>query len=285
VTFSTSGFGRIDTTTIALKNITQPSPPSELECKLPQVIATGSPYALTMFSGASKVAPFVRYNFASFYFSGREEDIIEPLKLKTVTTGANLRIFKREDDGVYYGLQQVKNLRAASSLQLYLDRSTSKDVAKSRPMQFVSNCSDSKFMDQYPQKQVDISLALLFEILDALKGYGEDVGLVGGWALCFLLKQFSDADEQEHVGSLDADLALNFRHIPEEAYETILETIQRMGYSQRTNAAGKPIPASFAPRSRAERRRARRQPCRWPPHRTRVPAPAAAWSCRLAAAR
>lgn len=100
-------------------------------------------------------------------------------------------------------------------------------------------------MTQYPQKQVDISLALLFEILDALKGYGEDVVLVGGWAPYFLLKKFSDSDEQEHVGSLDADLALDFRHIPEDAYETILETIQRIGYSQRTNAAGKPIPASF----------------------------------------
>lgn len=112
-------------------------------------------------------------------------------------------------------------------------------------MQFASNCSDSKFMAQYPQKQVDVTLALLFEILDALKGYGEDVVLVGGWAPYFLLKKFSGAGEQEHVGSLDADLALNFRHIPEDAYETILETIQRIGYSQRTNAAGKPIPASF----------------------------------------
>ena len=100
-------------------------------------------------------------------------------------------------------------------------------------------------MAQYPQKQVDISLALLFEILDALKGYGEDVVLVGGWAPYFLLKKFSGSGEQEHVGSLDADLALNFRHIPEDAYETILETIQRIGYSQRINAAGKPIPASF----------------------------------------
>jgi hypothetical protein len=95
--------------------------PAELERKLPQVIPNDVPYALTMFSGASKVAPFVRYNFASFYFSGREEDIIEPLKLKTVTTGANLWIFKPEDDGVYYRLQQVENLRVASNLQLYLD--------------------------------------------------------------------------------------------------------------------------------------------------------------------
>jgi hypothetical protein len=95
--------------------------PAELERKLPQVIPTGVPYALTMFSGASKVAPFVRYNFASFYFSGRNEDITEPLKLKSVTTGANVWIFRPQDDGVYYGLQQIEGLRVASNLQLYLD--------------------------------------------------------------------------------------------------------------------------------------------------------------------
>jgi len=100
-------------------------------------------------------------------------------------------------------------------------------------------------MAQYPQKQIDISLALLFEIVDALQGYGDDVVLVGGWAPYFVLKRFANSAEQEHVGSLDADLALNFGHISEDAYETILETIQRIGYSQRINAAGKPIPASF----------------------------------------
>lgn len=99
---------------------------SELERKLPQVIPDGVSYALTMFSGASKVAPFVRYNFASFYFSGRKEDITERLNLKTVTTGANLWVFKPEDDGVYYGVQKVEGLRIASNLQLYLDLITFK---------------------------------------------------------------------------------------------------------------------------------------------------------------
>ena len=32
---------------------------------------------------------------------------------------------------------------------------------------------------------------------------------------------------------------------PEEKYETIAETLTRIGYAQRTNAAGKSIPASF----------------------------------------
>jgi hypothetical protein len=97
---------------------------------------------------------------------------------------------------------------------------------------------------EYKRKEVDASLSLLLEIMDALKRYGSDIVVVGGWAPYFLLKSFSHARD-EHVGSLDADLALNFRGIPEEAYESILETIHRLGYKQRSNAAGKPIPASF----------------------------------------
>lgn len=99
-------------------------------------------------------------------------------------------------------------------------------------------------MSEYSHKQVAISLSLLLEILDALKGYGTDVIVVGGWAPYLLLKDFSKSGE-EHVGSLDADLVLNYHHIPEDAYETILETLRRIGYVPRTNAADKVIPASF----------------------------------------
>jgi hypothetical protein len=99
-------------------------------------------------------------------------------------------------------------------------------------------------MAEYKSKEVDISFSLLLELMDALKGYGSDVVVIGGWAPYFLLKSFSRGTD-EHVGSLDVDLALDFRGIPEEAYETILETIHRLGYAQPKNAAGKPIPASF----------------------------------------
>jgi hypothetical protein len=110
----------------------------------------------------------------------------------------------------------------------------------------------------YQWKEVDVSLALRLEMTDALKGYGADVVVVGGWAPYFLLKSFSHGRE-EHLGSWDADLALNFRRIPEEAYETILETIQRLGYSPRSNAAGKAIPASFEKMVQVEGARHRMQ--------------------------
>ncbi len=100
-------------------------------------------------------------------------------------------------------------------------------------------------MAPYDKDETDISLSMLLEVIDALKGYGADVIVVGGWAPYFLLQKRGSEHAVAHVGSLDGDLALNFRHIPEDKYETILETLTRLGYLQRKNASGKPIPASF----------------------------------------
>lgn len=99
-------------------------------------------------------------------------------------------------------------------------------------------------MVEYGQKEVGVTFSLLLELIDALKGYNDNLIVVGGWAPCFLLQDFSES-AGEHVGSLDADLVLNFHHIPEEAYESILETLTRIGYEQRTSPSGKAIPASF----------------------------------------
>jgi hypothetical protein len=99
-------------------------------------------------------------------------------------------------------------------------------------------------MAQYKQDKTEFSLSMLLEVIDALKGYGSDVVVIGGWAPYFLLKKHGSSGAA-HVGSLDGDLALNFKSIPEDKYETILETIQRLGYRQRKNVQGEDIPASF----------------------------------------
>src|SRR5712692_11205609 len=100
-------------------------------------------------------------------------------------------------------------------------------------------------MAQYRQDETDISLSMLLEVVDALKGYGSDVVIVGGWAPYLLLQKFGSKTDEQHVGSLDGDLALNFKRIPEEKYETIVETLTKIGYAQRTNAAGKLFHATF----------------------------------------
>jgi hypothetical protein len=78
-------------------------------------------YALTMFSGAARVAPFMRYNFSAFYFSGSMLELEQQLELKPTDSGANVWAFLPFDDGVYYGMQNVGGMQVVSNVQLYLD--------------------------------------------------------------------------------------------------------------------------------------------------------------------
>ena len=66
-------------------------------------------------------------------------------------------------------------------------------------------------MAQYQQDQTEISLSMLLEVIDALKAYGSNVVVVGGWAPYFLLQKHGSAHAAQHVGSLDGDLALEFQ--------------------------------------------------------------------------
>ncbi len=78
-------------------------------------------YAFTLFSGANRIAPFTRYNMASSYFSGNVDELKKTLDLKEVSSGANVIILKPYDDGIYYGVQEVRSLKVVSPVQLYLD--------------------------------------------------------------------------------------------------------------------------------------------------------------------
>jgi hypothetical protein len=81
----------------------------------------GLGYALTMFSGAERISPFVRYNFSAFYFSGSMLELEQQLELKSTDSGANVWAFRPFDEGVYYGMQNVGGIQIASNVQLYLD--------------------------------------------------------------------------------------------------------------------------------------------------------------------
>lgn len=78
-------------------------------------------YALTLFSGASKLAPFVRYSVAAFYFIGDREELKREINLKSVDSGANVLLLSPYDEGVFYGLQEVQGYKIVSTIQLYLD--------------------------------------------------------------------------------------------------------------------------------------------------------------------
>jgi hypothetical protein len=78
-------------------------------------------YALSLFSGANRIAPFTRYNFATSYFSGDLDQLKRDLQLKEVPTGSNLQILVPYDEGVYYKTEEVDSVRVANPIQIYLD--------------------------------------------------------------------------------------------------------------------------------------------------------------------
>ena len=80
-------------------------------------------YALTGFSGAARLAPFVRYQRAMFYISSQKglDKIVEQLNLKPVSSGANVTALLPYDEGVFYGSQLIDQSRITSPIQIYLD--------------------------------------------------------------------------------------------------------------------------------------------------------------------
>ena len=99
----------------SLKSIPEIENTIAKECQLQNM-----KYAFTLFSGASRVAPFARYNQTFAYLDDAFE-IAEKLDLKKVDSGSNVVLLKPFDEGVYYGSQVKDNLLIVSNIQLYLD--------------------------------------------------------------------------------------------------------------------------------------------------------------------
>lgn len=78
-------------------------------------------YALTSFSAASRLAPFVRMNRLFAYVENDIEDIATKLKLKRVSSGANVTLLEPYDDGIFYGSQEIDGVCVVSPIQAYLD--------------------------------------------------------------------------------------------------------------------------------------------------------------------
>jgi hypothetical protein len=78
-------------------------------------------YAFTSFSGARRIAPFVRYPVVTTYFRGPIADVKNRLKAKEVPTGANLTVLDPYDEGVFYGSRVIRGAPVVCAVQLYLD--------------------------------------------------------------------------------------------------------------------------------------------------------------------
>jgi hypothetical protein len=81
----------------------------------------GIRYAFTGFSAAARIAPVVTYQRVFAYVSGGVEEVVSELELKEVKSGPNVTLLVPYDEGVFYGVRQVGDVRTVSDVQTYLD--------------------------------------------------------------------------------------------------------------------------------------------------------------------
>ncbi len=84
-------------------------------------------YAFTLTSGASRVAPFLRYKRIFSYVCEPIERIVNELKLKEVTSGPNVTFLVPYDEGIFYKVQEIEGFKIVSDIQLYLDLQSYKE--------------------------------------------------------------------------------------------------------------------------------------------------------------
>jgi hypothetical protein len=80
----------------------------------------------------------------------------------------------------------------------------------------------------YPKDEVEACLSVMVELMTLLGAFRESIVLVGGWVPYFLFEE----GRKEHTGSLDIDIALDFKKILDDTYETILQLLKGRGYEQ-----------------------------------------------------
>jgi len=81
----------------------------------------------------------------------------------------------------------------------------------------------------YGEEEVQACLAVLVEIMTALGSIREHIVVIGGNVPPLLIPQAAS----RHPGSLDVDIALDFRHITDDTYKSIVEILTERGYYQR----------------------------------------------------
>ncbi|HAM36384.1 MAG TPA: hypothetical protein DEB40_05935 [Elusimicrobia bacterium] len=87
-------------------------------------------YRLTLYAGASLVAPQMRFNEVHLYVRGDLADWAKRLDLSPVESGANTILVTPYDAGVFDFPQEKKGLMVASNTQLYLDLVNLNDRAR-----------------------------------------------------------------------------------------------------------------------------------------------------------
>jgi hypothetical protein len=81
----------------------------------------------------------------------------------------------------------------------------------------------------YSPPEVQACLSVLAEVMAALGEFRENIVVVGGNVPPLLIQ----SAEVKHPGTMDIDLALDKRHIANDTYKTIVETLKARGYYQK----------------------------------------------------
>ncbi len=96
--------------------------PEAIMKSLAEVAAKGGKrYALTMFAGASLIAPSVRFYDVTCYVEREVEWWLKKLDLERVETGSNVQLVVPRDDSVLAESQKVGRYKVASDIQLFAD--------------------------------------------------------------------------------------------------------------------------------------------------------------------
>ena len=81
----------------------------------------------------------------------------------------------------------------------------------------------------YQETEVQACFSVLLELMTVLGEFRENIAIVGGNVPPLLFPSAKD----KYPGTLDIDLALDFKHILDDTYKTIIETLKHSGYYQR----------------------------------------------------
>jgi len=104
-----------------------------------------------------------------------------------------------------------------------------------------------KVKSEYSPREIEACVIVMRDLFTYLKPYRNQIVLIGGWVPYFLLEKYASSgiEYDQHVGSLDVDIALNAFSIPKGAYKSILEILKEREFHHRKDSHGKDIPASF----------------------------------------
>jgi hypothetical protein len=99
-------------------------PIPEIESKLADFCSQSDIlYGFTGFSGAARLAPYVKYQRVTAYIeeSGLINEIADTLKFSKVSSGANVSLILPDSLNVFYGVKVINGENIISPVQIYLD--------------------------------------------------------------------------------------------------------------------------------------------------------------------